>query len=89
MKWKEGVKVTKKKKDGYLLRMNQKEKMILPEHNYLLLAIQNGMQDDKELVEHIIKQEKICEAAAGFTLAGFIIEYADYIAEDRSHYEII
>ena len=89
MKWKEGVKVTKKKKDSYLLRMNQKEKKILPEHNYLLEAIQNGIEDDKELVDYIIEQEEICEAAAGFTLAGFIIEYADFIAEDKSHYEII
>lgn len=89
MKWKEGVKVTKKKKDIYLLRMNHKEKKILPEHNYLLEAIQNGIEDDKELVDYIIEQEEICEAAAGFTLAGFIIEYADFIAEDKSHYEII
>ena len=89
MKWKEGVTVTKNEDTGYHLKQGAKEKAILPQHTYLLEVIQKGMEDDMELIEFIMKKEKMDEVPSSFELAGFLIEYAEFIAEDTSHYDIV
>lgn len=88
MEWKDGVIITKQSESEYHLQMDTREKTVLAEHVYILEKIQSGEHDDEQLLSYIAEQEKINEAAAGFTLAGFLIEYADYVAADTSHYEI-
>jgi hypothetical protein len=57
--------------------------------NVSRISVGRGVEDDEELVSLIMKQEQICWAAAGFTLAAFLVEYADFMAEDDSYYEIV
>ena len=89
MKWKEGVTVTKNQDDGYLLKSVNQELAVLPEHSYLIDAIKDGMEDDLALIAYIMEKEGLDEVPSRFELAGFLIEYRNFIAEDTSHYEII
>ncbi|MDD4369759.1 MAG: hypothetical protein PHD56_01550 [Anaerostipes sp.] len=91
MKWKEGVVIEKQGKHpqvGYIIRLGEKEKRVNSEHEYLLEKIASGVEDDQELIGFIVKKENIPEVAAAFGFAGFLIEYADFIAPDTSHYII-
>jgi len=89
MKWKKGVTVTKNQDKGYLLKSETQEQAVLPEHRYLMDAIQNGMEDDRALIAYIMEKERMDEVPSRFELAGFLIEYRNFIAEDTSHYEIV
>lgn len=87
MRWKDDVTFTKTR-NGCQLHLRSKMKPLLPEHEYLLEAMEKGTEDEEQLVELIKAKEKLCEAAARFTLAGFLMEYTDFIAADTTGYEI-
>jgi len=74
---------------GCILELSQKVKKVKKEQEYILKALLCGVENDEEMVLHIMEQEKIDRAAAGFALAEFIIDYAFFLENDRSHYEII
>ena len=56
--------------------------------HYLAKAVDGGTQDEEALIRLIAQTEHIDETAAAFGLAQFMIDYGDFIAEDKSHYTI-
>ena len=89
MEWKKDVTVTGKKGTGYIIHQGEKKRSVAEEYSYLMEVIQKGIRDDQELIAYIMKEQKLEHTPSSFELAGFLIEYADFLAEDTSHYEVI
>ena len=86
MKWKENVRIVR---NGDLqFQMGNKIKTIEKSDEYIALAVENGINDDKELIALVVKRENISETAAAFSFTQFILDYGAFIEVDRSHYVI-
>lgn len=84
MKWKPKVKLTRK--DGLQLHLDDRVMDIEEKLHYLAKAVDSGTQDDDTLIRLIAQTEHINETAAAFGLAQFMIDYGDFIEQDKSHY---
>lgn len=83
MKWKQDVSVNRK--GTYTFSSDKQVKEAAEEDYYLIDAIEKGMTDDKELAQLVVEKEELNEAAAGFRLAQFILDYGEFISNDLGH----
>ena len=86
MKLKEGTMIYKK--EQYILELNNEKCRVNREDAYLIDALHSGVEKSEELKKLIMKEKKVNEAAAGFTIARFILDYQNYLEEDKSFFEI-
>ena len=86
MKLKEGILIHKK--EQYILELNNEKCRVNREDAYLIDALHCGVEKSEELKKLIMKEKRVNEAAAGFTLARFILDYQNYLEEDKSFFEI-
>lgn len=86
MKWKKDVIL--EKQQPWQLRLGDKVTPIAERDIYLIKAVEKGICNDEDLVRLVAKEEGIDETAAAFGLAQFLIDYGDFIAEDKSHFMI-
>lgn len=90
MRLKDGVTITKRREQEYILNYRGREKAVRPEQVYLLEALQSGIRDNRVFVSLIMDRERCGETASGFVLAGFLIDYGDFLEkEDYYYYEIV
>lgn len=78
MKLKENVTI-ERDNAGYTLVCGGSRKSVPSPQTYILESLQKKEEDNSELQQLIMKTEKINQAAAGFTLADFILEYSDFL----------
>ncbi|MEG2266252.1 MAG: hypothetical protein RSC68_18205 [Acinetobacter sp.] len=83
MKWKKDVIL--EKQQPWQLRLGDKITPIAERDMYLIKAVEKGISNDEDLVRLVAEEEGIDETAAAFGLAQFLLDYSDFIAEDRSH----
>lgn len=86
MKWKKNV--TLEKLQPWKIRLGDKVTPIAERDKYLIKAVEKGISNEEELVRLVANEEGIDETAAAFGLAQFLLDYSDYIAEDKSHFMI-
>lgn len=79
MKWKKNVKVVRGK--GLELKSLEGIQAIIPSDEYIVDAMESGIEDDEMLIEFIMKTEQVNEIAARFRLAEFLVTYGSYIEE--------
>ena len=89
MKFLTGVTICEASDAGYILMSDKKKKTVLKEHEYILHALRDQYLTKEQMLLHIMETEDLDETAAGFVLAEFIIEYADFLEKDHTHYEIM
>jgi hypothetical protein len=56
---------------------------------YILRALLDGIEEEEELFHVVMAKEKLNRAAVGFTLADFLLEYADFIQREGADPELI
>lgn len=83
MKWKQGVQVKREK--GYRLENAAGIQTVSPADEYIVNAIEKGTEDDEQLLELIMSMESADEIEARLRLAGFLLEYGEYIEELQGH----
>ena len=86
MKWKKNV--TLEKQQPWQLRLGDKVTPVAERDRYLIKAVEKGISNEEELVRLVAKEEGIDETAAAFGLAQFLLDYSDYIADDKSYFMI-
>lgn len=87
MKWKKNVRIIEKQ--GIVILCLGKNSCTVSESDiYLVNAMKNGIHEEENLKEMIMKHDNANEAVAGFTLAKFILDYQNYLEKDKGYYEI-
>ncbi|MDD3221602.1 MAG: hypothetical protein EOM34_05985 [Clostridia bacterium] len=79
MKWKKNVKVVREK--GLELKSSEGVQAIISSDEYIVNAMESGIEEDEKLIEFIMETEQVNEIAARFRLAEFLITYGNYIEE--------
>lgn len=87
MKWKRKV-TLKTENNQFLLCHGENSLPVKNEDLYLVKAIKKGIHDENKLKHLVMEHDDTNETVAGFTLAQFILDYQEYIEDDKSHYEI-
>ena len=64
----------------WLCRGNKKKK-VKKEDEKIVELIESGITDDDELLEKVSEQMETDDISAGFSLAQFVEDYGDFIAE--------
>lgn len=86
MKWKKNVCLIRN--ENLQFQMNNKTKNIDENDEFIALAVEKGICEDKQLIDLVAEHEHINKAAAAFAIAQFILDYGVFIETDHSHYEI-
>lgn len=83
MKWKREV--TVEKIDEYIIKCDYNQKKIAKEDEYIVKAVEEGINDDAEITQLIMTKENVDEIIAGLRLAQFIVDYGEFIDELEGH----
>lgn len=84
MKWKNDV-IIEKKKNQYIFHLNQKKLQIEAKDCYICDAVEDGVTDDKELIQIIMEKEEENDVEASLRLAQFVLDYSEFISNDIGH----
>ena len=74
--------------NGLVICLGDNRYNVPQEDAYLVEALSDGIYEEEKLKELIMKHDGCDEIVAGLVLAKFILDYHDYLEEDRGYYEI-
>lgn len=57
-------------------------KAILPEYDFIVEALQNGVSDDAHFLKLVMQKEQTDEIEAGFRMAAFVEEYGEFLEKE-------
>ena len=88
MKFKKGVIINGNDETPYMLQLEYKKCKVADSDMYLVEALRKSVVSKEKLLKMIMDKEHIDSTAASFGLGQFIIDYSEYLEDEKKHYKI-